>query len=666
MMPNLTDQEESIEPLHGVQGRTHTLNLPELSKLNLPSLQPKHNDGSDVQPPVGARLSAFQEVWTTEIQDAWVISIILRGYRLEFRQKPLLNHFVSTILPRDSQKRDFLFHYVQQLMLKQAVTLVSPPEQERGFYSPLFLVTKATGDLRPISDLRMLNKFLKKKKKTDFQDGNLSNDKVDDSSGRLDSLSGPKRRLFTYSDCSGASKISAVLSKRSALSVSLSSIWAGNLAQNLHEGAGCNHSQVERIWNTNLSLPRRSSSGGSRSNNLTFQSSEDQRSVGEVRLDGESSQKSSGTCSEDDLFGSPNRHLVGISISTEEEDRPHRASSDTIQKEVGHISKEVHESVRSPDFNYWPCQMGQMENETYPIILSESMEFSGPELVTNNSDYPKVQETVSPPGESRVDRDIHGRFRPRLGSTSPQFFISGEMEGRPSRIPSNILELRAIFQALVSFRVILQGSAVKVRTDNAAAAAYIREQGGTRSRSLLREVGPIMEWAQYHLLDLTAQYVPGKENVQADCLSRRLLLKGEWALNPAVFSWIISVWGCPEVDLMATHVNAKLPVFYSRVPSPGAAAVDALSQSWEGLFAYIFPPIPIILKVLLKIRQSKMTVIAILPDWPRRPWYPLLRSLSVSCPLHLPQSRDLLIQGRWEHPDPASLNLKAWKLRGGS
>uniref|UniRef100_A0A803K510 ribonuclease H n=1 Tax=Xenopus tropicalis TaxID=8364 RepID=A0A803K510_XENTR len=106
--------------------------------------------------PVGARLSAFQKVWTTEIQDAWVVSIIQRGYRLEFRQKPLLNHFVSTILPRDSQRRDFLFHYVQQLILKQAVTLVSPPEQGRGFYSLLFLITKATGDLR------MLNRYLKR------------------------------------------------------------------------------------------------------------------------------------------------------------------------------------------------------------------------------------------------------------------------------------------------------------------------------------------------------------------------------------------------------------------------------------------------------------------------------------------------------------------------
>lgn len=63
-------------------------------------------------------------------------------------------------------------------------------------------------------------------------------------------------------------------------------------------------------------------------------------------------------------------------------------------------------------------------------------------------------------------------------------------------IVSNILELRAAFQALLSFYHLIEGSSVMLRLDNTTAVAYIKKQGGTRSCSLLQEVEPIMSWAQ--------------------------------------------------------------------------------------------------------------------------------------------------------------------------
>jgi hypothetical protein len=46
----------------------------------------------------------------------------------------------------------------------------------------------------------------------------------------------------------------------------------------------------------------------------------------------------------------------------------------------------------------------------------------------------------------------------------------------------------------------------------------------------------------------------------------------------------------PHLDRFATSLNHKLNTFVSLVPDPLAYAVDAMSISWKGMFAYAFPP----------------------------------------------------------------------------
>ncbi|KAE8585826.1 hypothetical protein XENTR_v10021466 [Xenopus tropicalis] len=186
------------------------------------------------------------------------------------------------------------------------------------------------------------------------------------------------------------------------------------------------------------------------------------------------------------------------------------------------------------------------------------------------------------------------------GAHVEEMAIQGQWRSDLSHLPSNVLELRAIREALEVLRPVLSGTSVKIRSDNMSAVSYIRKQGGTGSSRLMREVSPIMNWAQ------------------------------------SIFQWITSLWGLPHIDLMASEKNYKIKHFFSRVPSARAVGIDAFSQNWRNLWAYIFPPFPIIFKVLRKILVSHMDVIAIIPDWPRRPWYPLLRRLCICQPLRLP------------------------------
>jgi hypothetical protein len=49
-----------------------------------------------------------------------------------------------------------------------------------------------------------------------------------------------------------------------------------------------------------------------------------------------------------------------------------------------------------------------------------------------------------------------------------------------------------------------------------------------------------------------------------------------------------------------------------------------MSLSWDGMFAYAFPPFRFLLQVLLKIKQSDCKIILIAPAWPKQAWFPEL------------------------------------------
>ena len=87
-----------------------------------------------------------------------------------------------------------------------------------------------------------------------------------------------------------------------------------------------------------------------------------------------------------------------------------------------------------------------------------------------------------------------------------------------------------------------------------------------------------------------------------------------------------------------------------------------MSRSWEGMLAYAFPPIPLLLKVLLKMEKETCLVILIAPCWESHPCFPVLSSLLVAPAIKLP-----LLSGssdpthsRLTHPKPEIFNLHAW------
>ena len=228
----------------------------------------------------------------------------------------------------------------------------------------------------------------------------------------------------------------------------------------------------------------------------------------------------------------------------------------------------------------------------------------------------------------------------------------------------NCLELEAVFRTVKHFLPSLKNKNVLIRSDNTTTVQYINKQGVTRSPKLCQLTWKLWQLAIKNNIVLRSAHIAGSKNVLADSLSRVKVRETEWSLNPKMAHQVFNHLGQPMIDLFASYENKKTQVFCSWVPHPQALALDALSITWENMFAYAFPPTCLIPKVLQHMKQFHCELILIAPHWPRQHWYPQLLELLIACPLKLPAERNLLSQakGKILHQNPQSLKLTAWLL----
>ncbi len=107
----------------------------------------------------------------------------------------------------------------------------------------------------------------------------------------------------------------------------------------------------------------------------------------------------------------------------------------------------------------------------------------------------------------------------------------------------NCLELWAVHLALRQFRPLLLGKHMLVRTDNTAAVSYINRLGGIRSHRMSQLARHLLLWSHTQFKSLRAVHIPGQLNRAADALSRQLTFPGEWRLHPETIRLIWSRFG---------------------------------------------------------------------------------------------------------------------------
>ena len=232
----------------------------------------------------------------------------------------------------------------------------------------------------------------------------------------------------------------------------------------------------------------------------------------------------------------------------------------------------------------------------------------------------------------------------------------------------NVLELLAIQYGLLALCQDLADCCILIQADNVTALSYILKKGGTSSPRMSKIALDCWDWAVSRRITLITAHIPGKENAEADLLSRQFQDPADWKLNPEVFKKITELMGPVSLDLFANLWNRQVEKFYTWKPQPLALGIDALSHPWPQKGAYAFPPWILLPKVIQKIRRESIEVIVVAPVWPKTCWYSHLVSLSVAHPLLLPQKQ--ILADAEGNPPQLKANLRknftlaAWKLSG--
>ena len=186
-------------------------------------------------------------------------------------------------------------------------------------------------------------------------------------------------------------------------------------------------------------------------------------------------------------------------------------------------------------------------------------------------------------------------------------------------------ELIAIERTLWSLLKDVSLTVVRLFTDNLA--VHYVWLAGSRKKIIQEVVRRIFEFCHERSIQLWIEWIPRRHNVLADALSK-YHDGDDWMLNGKYFRILDKLWGRHTFDRFASATNKQCEQFNSRFWCPGSAGVNSLAYNWVGENNWVNPPFVLIGKVLLHMKACKAVGTVIVPRWPKREWWPLLRSRS--------------------------------------
>ncbi|XP_069622047.1 uncharacterized protein [Ranitomeya imitator] len=119
----------------------------------------KTANSEDITIPVGGRLKFFTPQWENITTSSWILNIIRDGIKLQFSRFPHESYIITSLSSPIQQEA--LESEIQTLLSKGVLVQVPEGQEGRGFYSPLFLISKPDGSFRTILNLKKLNSFIK-------------------------------------------------------------------------------------------------------------------------------------------------------------------------------------------------------------------------------------------------------------------------------------------------------------------------------------------------------------------------------------------------------------------------------------------------------------------------------------------------------------------------
>ena len=172
-------------------------------------------------------------------------------------------------------------------------------------------------------------------------------------------------------------------------------------------------------------------------------------------------------------------------------------------------------------------------------------------------------------------------------------------------------------------------------------------------------------------ITLTAQFLDGSKSITANTQSRLPVDQTDWTITEQVYETICNHFDVdPEIDLFASWITSKCPLFVSKMDDPKSFAVNAFRQKWDSWdCVYCFPPVSdsVLCKVAEKVSQSFCKILLVIPWWTKCSWFVELQKHRVAEPYFLGRKVELFHphDRSLSHPQEAKLKLAAILCRPG-
>ena len=546
--------------------------------------------------PVGARLRNFPREWDNLTTDRYVRSIVRDGYRVELISAPPLSPVpIPMKLLRDTEQSNALLREIMSLLDKGAIEELDPRSLSPGFYSRLFLVPKTDGSHRPVFDLKSLNQFVHKEKFKMTTPRTVTNAMhKGDWAVSIDlkdayfhvPIHVRSRRLLRFAI---ATNDGLRVFEFRALPFGLTSaprvftkviLPLGHHAH-LHTVCLLQYLDDWLLRSTNKSLLARQTSW----------LLDIIRRVGFV-LNVAKSQLT------------PTQRLIHIGVEYHLDLGLMFPPMTRVQKFEDKISTLM--SVPITTAYIFLSLLGLLSSATDAIPLGRlHLRPLQLYLLSHWAPASKDLKALIPVKHDLLDHHLRWWLDRKCtragmlldipeaqthlftdasesgwGAHLDKHQVSGSWSTREATLHINHLEMLAVLYALRAFLVQLKGLTVQLMSDNASVVSYIRKQGGTVSVPLYLLTREVLILARDAQITLLAKHIPGERNALADLLSRMdKIVHTEWTLLHSVFEALCMAWDTPNLDLFATRLNNRLPVFVSPMADPLAVDVDAMSMS---------------------------------------------------------------------------------------
>ena len=512
---------------------------------------------------------------------------------------------------------------------------------------------------------------------SNFQNGNSRIYQEVDSKRGVDHLDRPHRRLFSCSNTSTISKISEISDQKRGFPISGSPFWCRDSSPRVysHCERGKTHSSSQEPQNPSIS--------GRLASLITNKGSMSQRfknfsEIGpRTRLAHQFPKIGIGSHTKSRFSGLSLRSSEGSGFSNPKETQSVKSSDCFHQKVISLDSKKAHVTHRDISFLRKNSTSGKVTHETFSVVPKVTLEVSPVtgQKHPSNKEFPELSQMVggstkyygrcSYPSSCSQHFGVHRCLPKRLGSSlernSPQWPLvkqGGSASHQHIGAKSCSSGPKGVSGALARSK---RAHLFRQQYSSILSEQRRRHPFHRNVCSYLENSG-IFKFQKDPDKSKTCTWIP-------KCDSRLPIKKGQGHTNRVVPSPTdiqpnLQIWHTPMVDLFATHLNYKLPIYVSPVPDKKAWKINALNICWEGLDGYVFCPVAILPQVIQKIITYPWGMIVLAPGWPGMPWFWDLVDLSTRVPLQLPHWKTLLKQPHSNrfHNNVEYLNLHVWLL----